>query len=165
MSSEALAAIDLGTNTARLLIGRVEDGAIVRERVLRQITRLGGGFCRDRGISPEARQRTVAAMHEFAVAIRDHGVRHVKAVATSAVRDAANGDDFCREVRETTGIQLETIGGDLEGKLTLRGVLAGLDRRPDHLLVFDVGGGAPNIPLPLGTKSSLPEASPWGLSA
>jgi exopolyphosphatase/guanosine-5'-triphosphate,3'-diphosphate pyrophosphatase len=163
MISEPLAAIDLGTNTARLLIGRVEDGTIVRQRVMRQITRLGGGFCRDHGISPEARQRTVAAMHEFAEAIREHGVRHVRAVATSAVRDAANGDDFCREVREATGISLETIGGDLEGELTLRGVLAGLDSRPDYLLVFDVGGGSTEYTLARGDEILFTRSLPLGV--
>lgn len=140
--NESLAAIDLGTNTARLLIGRVNTEGIERQLVMRRITRLGGGFCRERGISDDARRRTVAAMEDFATAIRSNGVKHVKAVATSAVRDAANGAEFCREVRESTGIELETISGEQEGMLTLRGVLSGLDRQPEYLLVFDVGGGS-----------------------
>lgn len=163
MSSETLAAIDLGTNTARLLIGRIEGGNIARELVMRRITRLGGGFCREKGIAVEARERTVAAMHEFAGAIREYGVRHVKAVATSAVRDAVNGVDFCQEVRQATGICLETISGEQEGELTLRGVLSGLDRKPEYLLVFDVGGGSTEYTLARGEEILFTRSLPLGV--
>ncbi len=163
MSSELLGAIDLGTNTARLLIGRVENGTIVREQVIRRITRLGGGFCRENGIAPEARQRTLSAMREFAEAISRHGVKHVKAVATSAVRDAANGADFCREVRESTSISLETISGEQEGRLTLRGVLSGLDSHPDYILVFDIGGGSTEYTLAQGDEILFTRSLPLGV--
>jgi len=163
MSQESLAAIDLGTNTARLLIGRVDAAGIDRQLVMRRITRLGGGFCRESGISAEARERTVAAMHDFAAAIRSSGVKHVKAVATSAVRDATNGADFCREVRESTGIVLETISGELEGMLTLRGVLSGLDRQPEYLLVFDVGGGSTEYTLARGEEILFTRSLPLGV--
>ncbi|HZV80758.1 MAG TPA: exopolyphosphatase [Geobacteraceae bacterium] len=163
MSNRALAAIDLGTNTARLLIGRVEPEGIARQLVMRRITRLGGGFCRERGISAEAWERTLAAMHDFAAAIRSNGVKHVKAVATSAVRDATNGADFCREVRESTGIVLETISGELEGKLTLRGVLSGLDEQPEYLLVFDVGGGSTEYTLARGDEVLFTRSLPLGV--
>jgi exopolyphosphatase/guanosine-5'-triphosphate,3'-diphosphate pyrophosphatase len=163
MNNELLAAIDLGTNTARLLIGRVEEGGVARHLVLRRITRLGGGFCRESGISPAARQRSVAALGEFAAAMREQGVRQVKAVATSAVRDASNGADFCREVLETTGINLETISGEEEGRLTLRGVLSGLDHRPEHLLVFDVGGGSTEYTLARGEEILFTRSLPLGV--
>lgn len=163
MSQETLAAIDLGTNTARLLIGRVDAGRIDRQLVMRRITRLGGGFCRENGITVEARERTVAAMQDFASAIRSSGVKCVKAVATSAVRDATNGADFCREVRESTGIELETISGELEGKLTLRGVLSGLDRQPEYLLVFDVGGGSTEYTLARGDEILFTRSLPLGV--
>jgi len=163
MNGESLAAIDLGTNTARLLIGRVDAGEIERQLVMRRITRLGGGFCRERGISAEAWERTLSAMHDFAAAIRSNGVRHVKAVATSAVRDAINGADFCREVLEATGIKLETISGEMEGTLTLRGVLSGLDVQPEYLLVFDVGGGSTEYTLARGEEILFTRSLPLGV--
>jgi len=159
----SLAAIDLGTNTARLLIGTIDDSGITRQQVLRRITRLGGGFTKQHGISVEARARTVAAMQEFAAAIRLNGVKHVRAVATSAVRDAPNGADFCHEVREATGIELETISGELEGKLTLRGVLSGLDRQPEYMLVFDVGGGSTEYTLASRDEILFTRSLPLGV--
>lgn len=136
------AAIDLGTNTARLLIGGWENGRIRHDLVMRRITRLGGGFSRETGISVNARERNVAALREFAGQIREHNVIQTRAVATSAVRDAANRADFCKYVFDETGIELEIIDGATEGALTLKGVLSALDSVPENLLVFDVGGGS-----------------------
>lgn len=139
-----LAAIDLGTNTARLLIARPLPSGTGFEPVLlkREITRLGGGFSREHGISPEAWARTIAALSAFAEEIGLHEVGTLRAVATSAVRDAVNGAAFSREVLERTGIDLEVIDGHEEGVLTLRGVRAGVDGDLQHLLLFDVGGGS-----------------------
>ena len=139
-----LAAIDLGTNTARLLIARPASTGAGFETILltRRITRLGGGFSRETGISVAARDRTITALSGFAEEIRRHGVSTVRAIATSAVRDAANGPDFCLYVRQHTGIELEVIDGYEEGVLTLRGVRAGIDPSLKKLLVFDVGGGS-----------------------
>lgn len=142
MSGGLLASIDLGTNTARLLIASVENGVLTRHHVMRRITRLGGGFSKKYGISLEARDRTLIAIKEFAEAIDSYQVKHVKGVATSAVRDAVNGEAFKRDVRDLTGIELETISGELEGKLTLRGVISGLDIMHESMIVFDVGGGS-----------------------
>lgn len=136
------AAIDLGTNTARLLIGTDIDGKIVRHHVSRSITRLGGGFTRENGISQAASDRTVTAMQSFSEIIKQFSVTEVRAVATSAVRDAVNREEFCLEVRSVSGIELEVISGEEEGRLTLSGVISGLDVVPDSMLVFDVGGGS-----------------------
>lgn len=152
------ASIDLGTNTARLLIGRAEKGEIVPLLVKRQITRLGGGFTREGGISPEAWQRSIDALIDFAAEMERAGVVRARAVATSAVRDAANGAAFCADVFERTGIRLEVIDGREEGLLTLAGVLSGLRRTEGDFFVFDVGGGSTEYTLaearlPLHTES------------
>ncbi|HTY20609.1 MAG TPA: exopolyphosphatase, partial [Geobacteraceae bacterium] len=110
------AAIDLGTNTARLLIGITDDKRDIRPvLLLRRITRLGGGFSREWGISAEAMERSLAAMREFAGEISRHGASRVRAVATSAVRDAVNGRVFCDMIRRESGIELEVIDGKSEG--------------------------------------------------
>lgn len=155
---QPFASIDLGTNTARLLIGRMEGGEIAPLLVKRQITRLGGGFTKKGGISPEAWQRSVDALLDFADEMKRAGVVRVRAVATSAVRDAPNGAAFCADVFEKSGIRLEVIDGREEGLLTLAGVLSALHRKTGDFFVFDVGGGSTEYTLadgnlPLHTES------------
>jgi exopolyphosphatase/guanosine-5'-triphosphate,3'-diphosphate pyrophosphatase len=138
--NDPVAAIDLGTNTARLLIAEKDP---YRQLLLtRTITRLGGGFSREQGLSEEAQQRSLAALKEFAARISEHRVTRVRAVATSAVRDAVNGGSFCQRVLAETGIRLEIIDGAEEALLTLRGVASILDEQEGELAVFDVGGGS-----------------------
>lgn len=136
------ASIDLGTNTVRLLIASVGLEGIEPLLVKRRITRLGGGFTRECGISAEAWTRTVVALEEFSSDLAQYPVERLRAVATSAVRDADNGTEFCAEVLARTGIALEVIGGEEEGLLTLGGVRAGLGDSDVTLLAFDVGGGS-----------------------
>lgn len=157
------AAIDLGTNTARLLLGSVDTGKIERHHVSRRITRLGGGFSREKGISREAADRTVAAMKDFAATLAEFKVTALRAVATSAVRDAVNRAAFCREVRTASGIDLEVISGETEGRLTLLGVGSGLDVVPDTMLVFDVGGGSTEYTISKGDEILFSKSLPLGV--
>lgn len=160
---ECRAAIDLGTNTARLLIGGMDNGQIRHDLVMRRITRLGGGFSRETGISAEARERNLSALMEFAGKIREHDVVQTRAVATSAVRDAANREEFCRAVLDETGIELEVIDGVTEGELTLKGVLSALDTVPENLLVFDVGGGSTEYTIAHNGTSLFSVSLPLGV--
>lgn len=159
------AAIDLGTNTVRLLIGQIEsDGRSIKQLLLkRHITRLGGGFTVERGISAEAMERTISALLDFAEEIKHHGIARIRAVATSAVRDAINGKEFCNEIFLRTGIKLDVIDGRKEGHLTLLGVLAGLDSRPKNLMVFDVGGGSTEYTLTQGESPIFTMSLPLGV--
>jgi exopolyphosphatase / guanosine-5'-triphosphate,3'-diphosphate pyrophosphatase len=158
------AAIDLGTNTARLLISNVDAaGRITPVIYMRRITRLGGGFTKKGGISPEGSERTVQALREFAAEICRHNVVQVRAVATSAVRDAANGKAFCDLVLKESGIKLEVIDGDTEGLLTLRGVLAEIDERCADFMVFDVGGGSTEYTLASAERVLFTESLPLGV--
>jgi exopolyphosphatase/guanosine-5'-triphosphate,3'-diphosphate pyrophosphatase len=161
--SHPVASIDLGTNTARLLIGRAERGRIEHLIVKRHITRLGGGFTRETGISPEAWDRSMAVLADFAEEMRRAGVARVRAVATSAVRDAANGASFCAEVVARTGISLEVIDGEEEGFLTLEGVLSGIDRKEGLFFVFDVGGGSTEYTLARDHAPLYTESLPLGV--
>jgi exopolyphosphatase/guanosine-5'-triphosphate,3'-diphosphate pyrophosphatase len=140
--SPVKASIDLGTNTARLLIAKLVDGKIIPLALERRITRLGGGFCKTAGISPEAWSRSLSALEEFAAIMSRHRVTEVAAVATSAVRDAVNGAAFANDILERTGIRLTVIDGDREGKLTLRGILSVIPDPSSPVLAFDVGGGS-----------------------
>lgn len=158
------AAIDLGTNTARLLIGHLDSSGLIRPLLIKRwITRLGGGFSRELGISPEAKTRSIAALRDFAGELASHGATRVRAVATSAVRDAVNGQSFCAEMLQETGIRLEIIDGREEGLLTLRGVLAGIDDAPGDLLVFDVGGGSTEYTLTRHKEPIFTDSLPLGV--
>ena len=159
------AAIDLGTNTARLLIGyREPSNRSIRPVVIKRwITRLGGNFTTEEGIAKEAQDRSVRALADFAEEIKKHGISRVRAVATSAVRDAVNGKSFCDEIFLKTGIRLEVISGSEEGRLTLQGVLAGLDGNSGDLLVFDIGGGSTEYTLALGGELIFTDSLPLGV--
>ena len=161
--SHLKASIDLGTNTARLLIGAESDGKIVRHHISRCITRLGGGFSKETGISQDAAQRTVAALKDFSAIIREFKVTELRAVATSAVRDAVNRDEFCHEVRAASGIGLEVISGEEEARLTLAGVISGLNGITDTMLVFDVGGGSTEYTLATAGKIIFTRSLPLGV--
>lgn len=141
--SDRIAAIDFGTNTARLLVAdRTTDGGFVLIHIEREVVRMGGGFTREQGLSRDAMARGLSCLSRFAAIMREHGVIQLRAVATSAVRDAINGQTFVEQVRQETGISLSIIDGDTEGALTLAGVLAGLDQEYDKILLFDIGGGS-----------------------
>lgn len=143
MSSRRVAAIDFGTNTARLLVAdRHSDGSFDTVRLEREIVRMGGGFSRTNGLSADAIQRGSRCLGRFAEIMADYGVSNPRAAATSAVRDAVNGSAFVALVHRQTGIALTVLDGEQEGALTLTGVTAGLDCRHDNLMVFDVGGGS-----------------------
>jgi exopolyphosphatase/guanosine-5'-triphosphate,3'-diphosphate pyrophosphatase len=164
MTGERLAAVDLGTNTARLLIGQVGPHGVRRDLVERRITRLGGGFSRAHGIAGAARERTLAALAEFSAIMADMGVSRLRAVATSAVRDAVNGRDFCDQVTAATRIRLEVIDGIQEGALTLDGVRSGLvtDTNP-CLLVIDIGGGSTELILCAADRILFSYSLPLGV--
>lgn len=136
------AAIDFGTNTARLLIAVRSSAGIVPVLVEREVVRLGGGFTDEHGLSVEARERGLACLRRFSKIISSYGVKQVRASATSAVRDAVNGGAFVDKVFQDTGINLVVIDGDTEARLTLKGVLSGLDSESGMIVVLDVGGGS-----------------------
>lgn len=159
--NQPIASIDLGTNTARLLIASQDPyHEILLNRI---ITRLGGGFTRERGLSEEAQQRSIDALRRFAVEMKKHEVAKLRAVATSAVRDAVNGGDFVERVRQETGIDLEVIDGDEEALVTLRGVASVLDDKSGDLAVFDVGGGSTEYTLACGDELLFSRSLPIGV--
>lgn len=159
--TETIAAIDLGTNTARLLIA--SRGPYRQILLKRTITRLGGGFTREHGLSEEAQLRSVTALKEFAQEISRNGVVRLRAVATSAVRDACNGGEFVARVLAETGIALEVIDGTEEADLTLRGVASILDKKDCDLAVFDVGGGSTEYTLASAVQPVFSRSLPIGV--
>lgn len=159
-----IAAIDFGTNTARLLIADLfDDGRFEQVALKRTIVRLGGGFSRHTGLAEDAMQRASACLHDFAGIISLHAVDVIRAVATSAMRDAVNGPLFVERMAEETGIRLGVIDGLTEGNITLAGVMAGLDHCPEQLLMFDVGGGSTEYTFAQGASPLFVHSLPLGV--
>lgn len=137
------AAIDVGSNTVRMLIGEVSvTGGMIPATYLRAITRLRGGFKPTQGLSSAAMERTLAALQEFAVELAGYDVGALAVAGTAALRQAPNGHAFVARVREKTGLAIEILSGEKEASLTASGVLAALDPTPETALIFDVGGGS-----------------------
>ena len=141
-----VAAVDIGTNSVRLLIAEV-DGASPRDAKVvpidrrMRITRLGQGVDKTRALAPEAIERTVAVLREYRAALDEHGVTEVRATATSAARDASNRDDFFTAARDALGVTPELLSGEEEAALSFLGATADLDA-PAPYLVVDIGGGS-----------------------
>ncbi|MEX2194028.1 MAG: Ppx/GppA phosphatase family protein [Thermoleophilaceae bacterium] len=135
-----VAVVDLGTNSTRLLVAEVDDGRITAELDRRtSVTRLGEQVDASGRLADAAVERVFAALEGYREAIEGAGAR--VAVATSAVRDAANGEAFRAQLRERFGIDARTISGDEEARLTFLGATSG---RPadGETLVLDIGGGS-----------------------
>ncbi|MCK4739209.1 MAG: Ppx/GppA family phosphatase [Deltaproteobacteria bacterium] len=141
------ASIDIGTNTLRLLIATEDkfSQGLNPKGYKRVITRLGGGYTDEVGISPDAAKRSLDALRDFKSIMNDHGVKKVTAVATSVVRRAKNGSEFIASVKAETGIEIEVIDGVDEAGLTFFGVMFVVEDRWDNSitrLIFDIGGGS-----------------------
>ena len=117
------ASIDVGSNTLRLLIAEVSGNKILDVYSDRKITRLGSGIDGDGRLQEVNMEDSLTALKEFSAVISKYGVRDIKAVATSALREAANSDLFLTRALRDTGINIEVITGDKEAALTLKGVL------------------------------------------
>jgi exopolyphosphatase/guanosine-5'-triphosphate,3'-diphosphate pyrophosphatase len=139
-----VAAIDLGTNTTRLLVADVDDGRVAEVLARSEITRLGEGVDARRRLLPLPIARTRNVLTDYRRAIESLGADRALAVATSAVRDAENGDAFLGEVEWSYGFATRLVGGDEEAELSFRGVTS--DRRLDRLtLILDIGGGSTEL--------------------
>lgn len=139
-----VAAVDLGTNSTRLLVADVEAGRVEEvERRLR-ITRLGEGVDRRRRLPPVAIARVRTCLVEYRRVAERLGAERVLAVATSAVRDAENGEAFLGEIEWSYGFSTRLLDGDEEALLTFRGVSAGREVA-DGTLIVDIGGGSTEL--------------------
>ena len=140
--------VDIGTNSTRLLIAEVEDGAIDELDRRSEVTRLGQGVDTAGRLADEAMARVFATLDAYRDALDAADVPPDARVAvlTSAARDAANGADFTRRVRDGYGLDARTIQGEEEARLTFKGATHGRDPRDDTpLLVFDIGGGSTEL--------------------
>jgi exopolyphosphatase / guanosine-5'-triphosphate,3'-diphosphate pyrophosphatase len=149
-----VAAVDLGTNSTRLLVADVEDDRL--EEVVRRltITRLGEGVDERKRLLPLPIARVRNCLAEYRRELEELGAERALAVATSAVRDADNGEAFLGEVEWSFGFETRLLDGTEEAALMVEGVLAGREPVDDTLLV-DIGGGSTELVLVSGGEVGL----------
>jgi exopolyphosphatase / guanosine-5'-triphosphate,3'-diphosphate pyrophosphatase len=156
-----VAAVDCGTNSIRLLIADVHDGALTEVVRRTEIVRLGQDVDRTGRLAPEALERTFSRLTWYADEIAAAGgVERVRMVATSATRDAANRTDFVRGVESILGIAPDVVSGAEEAHLSFSGAMSGLPAsvaRP--VLVLDIGGGSTELVLGTGDGAAGPDAA------
>ena len=140
--ARALAAIDCGTNSTRLLVVGPSGDVHAREMT---ITRLGEGVDATHLLRPDAMERTFAALRAYRKIMDSEGVVRARLVATSAVRDASNGEDFLRPAADIIGASAELLSGDEEGRLSFAGATGDLPTGPGEVVVLDIGGGSTEL--------------------
>jgi exopolyphosphatase/guanosine-5'-triphosphate,3'-diphosphate pyrophosphatase len=143
MTARRLASIDLGTNTVRLLV--VETGLNGAWQVLEEdqaVTRLGEGLAGRGRLGEVAMARTRAVVATYLARARRAGVAETRIIATSAVREAANGAQFCAALQEATGAAVQVVSGEDEARLTVLGIARGRGSLADPFHAFDIGGGS-----------------------
>jgi exopolyphosphatase/guanosine-5'-triphosphate,3'-diphosphate pyrophosphatase len=137
-----LAAVDCGTNSTRLLIVD-EEGHTVRREM--RITRLGEGVDRTGRLAPTALERTFNVLDEYAGMMRHASVTAARLVATSAARDAENGEEFLTQAATRTGAEVVILDGDEEATLSYRGATSGLEAIDVPTAICDIGGGSTEL--------------------
>lgn len=138
-----LAGIDIGTLTCRLLIAKVSfDGHLTELRAERRLVRLGDGVDEHRTLHPAAMARVIETLKAWRQIIGTYPVVREVAVATSAVRDASNRDEFLSLIRRDAGFSVDVISGEDEARRTMLGIRSGLPYGISDMLAVDIGGGS-----------------------
>ena len=141
-----VAILDMGSNSLRMIIVRIGGNRVTSVlNQVKQMVRLGEGAFENHMLQPEPMRRTVAALRGFAGMCRSYGVDDVVALATAAVRDAANGRDFMEEIRRETGFDFTVISGREEARLICRGVSVALEPFAGKRMFIDIGGGSTEL--------------------
>ncbi|MDP8958847.1 MAG: Ppx/GppA family phosphatase [Actinomycetota bacterium] len=141
-----VAAVDIGTNSARLLVAEPGPGgglAWLDRRV--RVVRLGEGVDATARLSQAAMDRALRVLATYRRAVSDWDVQQARAVGTSAVRDASNRDEFLDRAQGVLGFRPEAITADEEAALSFGGAVIGLSELPAPFLVIDVGGGSTEL--------------------
>jgi len=145
---QTIAAIDVGSNAMRMVVGRiVYDGKVETVENLRLPVRLGQDAFTTGIVSEETAQQTVDAFARFRKIADDHKVEKIRAVATSAMREMTNGDLLIDRIARATGIEVETISGEEEARLIHLAVAQAVNLKNKHVLLIDIGGGSVEVTL------------------
>ncbi len=153
-----LAAIDLGSNSYRLEIGRQDDGHIQRTEYIKETVRQGNGLDEARNLTPEAMQRGWDCLARFAERLAGFKRAQVRAVATQTLREARNRDEFLVKARQVLGFPIDVISGREEARLIYQGVAHLLPQSAERRLVVDIGGRSTELILGQSLAATVTES-------
>jgi len=142
---ELFAALDLGTNSCRMLIARPDGNEFVVIDAFSKVVHLGKGLEEHGTLSRAAINRTIQALHICQKKLKNHGVKNARLVATEACRRASNGKMFIQQVRAKTGLQLEIIQPAEEVRLAAVSCAPHVAPETEQLLIIDIGGGSTEL--------------------
>jgi exopolyphosphatase / guanosine-5'-triphosphate,3'-diphosphate pyrophosphatase len=137
-----VAVVDIGTNTTRVLVADVEDGRVRELERRTKVTRLGEGVDASGRLADAAVERVAATLAEYKAVINELQPERTIALATSAVRDADNGDEFRQMLHDRFGLDARIIPGEEEARLTFLGATAARPPGAGPFVVIDIGGGS-----------------------
>ncbi len=121
------AAIDIGTNSMRLLLATIKDGKIIEQKKYINTTRIGSSVDKNKVIGKEGIEKNVEAFCNFVQKVKEYGAEKISAIATSAVREAKNKEELIQTIYQKTGINVKTISGKEEAELGYKGVIMGME--------------------------------------
>ena len=136
------AAIDVGSNTVRMIIGECLQGILRPFEYHRMITRLAGDISASNELHTASMNRTLEALKSFRKILDNANVKNVRMVGTAALRRASNQREFLDQVFAQTGLTLDIIAGTEEARLMTIGVLSVINPIPDNTIIIDIGGGS-----------------------
>ena len=143
--AEPYAALDLGTNSCRMLIAQPKGSQFHVVDSFSKAVQLGQGLEASERLSRSSMNRTISAMRICRQKLERHGVKRMRLVATEACRRAKNGKDFAAQVRRDTGLRLEIIEPEEEARLAVVSCAPLVSTRTEQLLVMDIGGGSTEL--------------------
>jgi exopolyphosphatase/guanosine-5'-triphosphate,3'-diphosphate pyrophosphatase len=153
-----LAAVDLGSNSFRLEIGRIEHGQFYRTEYLKETVRQGSGLDDERNLTPQAMQRGWDCLARFGERLAGFHSTEVRAVATQTLREARNRDEFLTQANAVLGFPIDIISGREEARLIYQGVAQALPQGDERRLVIDIGGRSTEMILGHGFEPKLMES-------
>ena len=153
-----LAAVDLGSNSFRLEIGRHDHGQINRTEYLKETVRQGNGLDADRNLTPDAMQRGWDCLARFGERLAGFKKTQVRAVATQTLREARNRDEFLARANKILGFPIDVISGREEARLIYQGVTHMLPQSDERRLVVDIGGRSTEMIVGKGLEAHTMES-------
>ncbi len=159
-----IAVIDLGTNTCNLLVAETNSTSYKILHQSKQLVRLGDDKIKSNEISPEATARVLQSFEAHKKMMLQYNVGKVMAIATSAIRSAANKIPFLEKIGEKTGVLVKVVSGEKEAELIFKGVLLALNEFKKPSVILDIGGGSNELILASNKEMLWKESQPTGMA-
>ena len=165
-SPPVYAAIDIGSNTVRVVVARCTDDKLEILEADERLVRIGESVNATGNISRQKSDETISVLREYQTLAKKHSAQSVLAVATEAIRKAHNKDEFLADIKRETDLSVNIISGDVEAILTFYGATYGMeDNSSNRIGVMDLGGGSTELILAkqmqINWQTSLPIGSGW----